>query len=273
MTIDRLLPLAKCFQALRNPLLRGDRFLHVIRHWNIKFYTENIVWPREEAELLYSLRGEEEVKLLYEVLDESTPEERLAIEKDLFLAFLIDNSLLHCRKLLHYLNFVAWDVYSGVRLPSLRERDILVTDINEVPCALAATLCETQQKVAILKPGRFIIDHLSQEAQEYSWWKVESPGKIKRLELWELPWPVLGVPEGADDITEANVWFFFNIVYDAIGLHMRIAKEFENWNKVMQHVERVTDRMNGGEERERFLAMLSKTHEFLLALLLETADF
>lgn len=138
---------------MRNPIWRGDRFFKVVRDWNLKYYEDNIIWPREEAEKLYSLQGEAEVALIIEVLQESDPKDRLAIERDLFVALLLDNALVHCLRVLHYLNFVAWDIYAGRELPAIKEGDRVVTDISEMPCAFAAILCETQEKVSILRPS------------------------------------------------------------------------------------------------------------------------
>lgn len=256
----------RCLQAVYDPLLRGTEFFQVVRDCNIKYYEANSMWP-------YLLQGEEGVTLFMEVLRMSEPKERLAKERDLFVAFLLDNALLHCRYVLHYLNFVAWDIYAGNALPNSKKGDPVVIDIDKIPCALAAILCETQEKASVLRLSRSVIEELSGGAIYYGWWKVETPGKVTKLELWELPWPTLGIPKSANDITDDKVWSYFGVVCDAMDLISTIAHELERWDRWSKRISRIADRISSTEEKVVLGEMVSKTHEILLSLALETAHF
>lgn len=198
------------------------------------------------------------IALFLKTMAEKAVNLRRSIEMDLLSARIVDNDLGEFGDLLRYLNFEVWEIRAGWKLPEVAQGDRLVTDIKEMPCCFAAVFCETAEKAMRAGQTDAAIDKFAMDAHEYLWWMVDSSATLPKIEIWQFPWPVFGIPADEKDISidEVDEWLEYFSRYKS--RESLIAQEEKRWAHMVKTASRQQNRMSA-DEMDKFMRMIFST--------------
>lgn len=113
--------------------------------------------------------------------------------------------------------------------------------LRELPSAFALLFCNTQEKLETLQPTIMEARRLGYLAHNLQWKLLE---KMPAYEIWQIPWPVLGLATCAADIDNVSVWAWFSSVRSPKNWMECLRREYQRWEAQIENFKRMTSNVS-----------------------------